>query len=186
MQGERQEMSLGYFVKVAANIGQSEFLRHFREPVLLAMGVLETAELEARTGATTEVQVTEPAAYDRVSIHPLAGQVFRLPVLSYPQGSFIIGREAPAEIVVPDETVSVRHAALTWNKLVVSVSDLGSTNGTMVNLRLLERNEAVELMDEDIVTVGRHSFQFYRPLHFYQTLRTIASEVEGEPEAGGP
>ena len=178
MESERQEMTLGHFVEVAARMSSDDFLRRFREPVLLAMGVLETEELEARLGRTSEIRVSRPLAYDRGEVHPLAGKIFRLPVLAMPQGTLVIGRDEPAEVVVPDETVSVRHCALTWNKMEVRVTDLGSTNGTFVNLRPVERDDSIRLGDEDILTVGRHSFQFYRPAHFFRVLRGLAAAAE--------
>lgn len=175
MASERLEMTLGHFVQLAGSVDREAFLRRFRDPVLLAMGVLETDDIATRSGSTSEVQIATPMSYDRDTVHPLAGQIFRLPVVDYPQGSFVIGREAPADIVVPDATVSVRHCAVSWDRMEVTVADLGSTNGTLLNLRPVEREVPVRLGDEDILTVGRQSFQFYRPLHFYRVLRSLAS-----------
>ena len=176
MEVEHSELTLGLFVQLAGAMDQSAFLRRFREPVLIAMGVLETAELAARCGSTTEVRISSPMAYDRERRHPLAGQVFRLPLQSSQRGSLVIGREPPTHVVVPDETVSARHCAVTWEGLDVQVVDLGSTNGTLVNLHPFDPDRPIRLVDDDFITVGRHSFQFFRPLNLYRVLRGLTGE----------
>lgn len=49
------------------------------------------------------------------------------------KGTVILGRGQDAEIRLDDELVSRRHCALTFDGNVVSVKDLGSTNGTYVD-----------------------------------------------------
>jgi hypothetical protein len=173
----KEDMTLGHFVSVAARLGMEDFVRRFREPVLVAMGVLETAEILARCGSTVGVRISTPMTYDRREVHPLAGRVFRLPVESAGAGEIVIGRDAPADVVVPDETVSIRHCAISWVGETVRVSDLGSTNGTLINLKPVRQGGGTPLESEDIVTVGRHSFQFYRPRHFFRVLEGLATPV---------
>jgi DNA-binding NtrC family response regulator/pSer/pThr/pTyr-binding forkhead associated (FHA) protein len=44
----------------------------------------------------------------------------------------VVGRAWPADVVVPDLSLSRKHAVLTWREDGVEVEDLGSTNGTRV------------------------------------------------------
>ena len=51
----------------------------------------------------------------------------------------VIGRAWPADVVVRDIKLSRRHAMFTWFEGEVTVDDLGSTNGTLVNGKAVER-----------------------------------------------
>ncbi len=53
--------------------------------------------------------------------HPLPGALVR------------IGRDAGNDVVLPDHSVSSRHAEITWDGQTFSLRDLGSRNGTFVN-----------------------------------------------------
>ena len=174
---QKQDMTLGHFVQVASRLGMEAFTRRFREPVLVAMGVLEAAEIMARCGSTLGVRIASPMTYDRKVVHPLAGRVFRVPVESAPTGGVVIGRGEPAEIIVPDETVSIRHCHIGWAAEDVWAADLGSTNGTFVNLKPLKPEVSTRLHNEDVLTVGRHSFQYYLPRHFFRVLEGLATPI---------
>lgn len=45
----------------------------------------------------------------------------------------VIGRSNEADVTLPDEKVSRRHAVITWNGKVLQVEDLGSTNGSLLD-----------------------------------------------------
>lgn len=77
-------------------------------------------------------------------------------------GQLQIGRRTDNDIVLNDISVSGHHARLAikpseylegWNE--ISVEDLGSTNGTIVNGRAVKKRN---LKHEDVVTIGTHEF----------------------------
>lgn len=168
-------LALRDFVLDVRSLSRADFLRAHPDPVLVAMGVLDTEEIRARCGSTTELCVSKPATHNPQARHPLAGWAFVIPVSSQPKGSVVFGREPPADIVVPEETVSIRHCALSWDGAELIIADLGSTNGTLVNLRPLRPSRPMELLNEDIITVGRHSFQFFRPQQFHAMLQVLTT-----------
>ena len=176
---ENKDKALGEFVELAMRLGRDDFVKRFREPVLVAMGVLETSEILARCGSTVGMRVATPMAYDRKEVHPLAGRVFIVPIESAPRGGLVIGRDVPARVVVPDDTVSGQHCKLSWEGDDIRVTDLGSTNGTMINMRPVSTELPSPLRNEDILTVGRHSFQLYKPLNFFRVLESLATPVDG-------
>jgi len=47
--------------------------------------------------------------------------------------SLVVGRAAPADVVIPDPGLSRQHARFTWGNDAIWVEDLGSTNGTKKN-----------------------------------------------------
>jgi hypothetical protein len=74
------------------------------------------------------------------------------------QGSNVLGRGTEADIRLPDTGVSRKHADVQLHGSTVTVDDLGSTNGTLVNGRRVGRQE---LADGDVIRIG-HSVLVYR------------------------
>lgn len=68
------------------------------------------------------------------------------------RGPVIVGRAPGADIVIGASYVSARHARFNLMGSNLFVEDLGSTNGTAVNGRLIA--EPVALRDGDMVNVG--------------------------------
>jgi len=72
--------------------------------------------------------------------------------------SAIIGRErATADIVLTDPNVSRRHAELTYDNGIWRVTDLGSTNGTLVNDYDVD---SCALKNGDVLTIGLVNLEF--------------------------
>ncbi|WP_369131204.1 FhaA domain-containing protein [Modestobacter roseus] len=74
------------------------------------------------------------------------------------QGSNVLGRGTDADVRLPDTGVSRKHADVQLAGSQVTVQDLGSTNGTLVNGRRVTRQE---LADGDVIRIG-HSVLVYR------------------------
>jgi FHA domain-containing protein len=73
-------------------------------------------------------------------------------------GSNVLGRGTEADIRLPDTGVSRKHADVQLHGGTVTVQDLGSTNGTLVNGRRVNRQD---LADGDVIRIG-HSVLVYR------------------------
>lgn len=63
-----------------------------------------------------------------------------------------VGRSPEADLVLPDDTVSRRHAVLRGDRSAIEVEDLGSSNGTSINGNPMVG--ALGLLDGDLVTFG--------------------------------
>lgn len=68
------------------------------------------------------------------------------------EGTITLGRGSDADIVLEDTGVSRHHAHISWSNGQVTVSDMGSTNGTFVNGRKIT---TVSLSDQDVISLGR-------------------------------
>lgn len=67
-------------------------------------------------------------------------------------GPLIVGRDIGADIVIPTDYVSGRHAKFYPTGASLMVEDLGSTNGTSLNGRPI--HTATACSPGDIVTIG--------------------------------
>jgi len=72
----------------------------------------------------------------------------RIPV---PVGSWVIGRHGDQSLTFRDRKLSRAHARLDYDGSKLMITDLGSTNGTLINDQPVTRTA---LMNDDIVKVG--------------------------------
>jgi two-component system cell cycle response regulator len=70
----------------------------------------------------------------------------------------IVGRDLASDVVVDLDNVSRRHCRLTAREGAIYLSDLNSTNGTLLNDRIVERE--CPLRSSDLIKVGGAIFKF--------------------------
>jgi diguanylate cyclase (GGDEF)-like protein len=75
------------------------------------------------------------------------------------QFEMIIGRSPNVQIVVNEQSVSRNHAQCICNEGSVSITDLGSSNGTYINDEKID--EPRLLKDGDIIRLGNIVFKFF-------------------------
>ncbi len=77
--------------------------------------------------------------------------------------TYVIGREAPADILLPIQRISRRHAQIERREHGYFISDLNSRNGTYVNGQAVGA-EAQRLKDSDEIVIGGVvAFRFHNP-----------------------
>jgi pSer/pThr/pTyr-binding forkhead associated (FHA) protein len=109
--------------------------------------------------AFDEIAVEYPVVLNAVvqgrTVCKLVGkeQSFRLA-----EGVHLIGRGEQCDLMVPDSTVSRRHAKVTVCGTTVVIEDLGSRNGTFV--RGLRLSTPVRLADGDDLCIGAVALSF--------------------------
>ena len=81
----------------------------------------------------------------------------RIPLRNLPA---VVGRTAPAEIILEGGAVSRRHCQFVQQGDRVLLSDLGSTNGTIVNNVRIEGPTLLE--DGANITIGTHRLRYHR------------------------
>ncbi|MCM8538095.1 MAG: FHA domain-containing protein [Lentisphaeraceae bacterium] len=84
---------------------------------------------------------------------------------------FTIGRIIPNDLIIPDFTISKQHSAIRLEQNKYYITDLGSTNGTLVAGTLLKANESKVLNDFEFITIGRLGFVFMHQAKIYDLLR---------------
>ncbi|MBL0219759.1 MAG: sigma 54-interacting transcriptional regulator [Myxococcales bacterium] len=64
----------------------------------------------------------------------------------------VVGRSAPADLVIPDPNLSRQHARFTWDDAGLHAEDLGRTNGTKKNGKLIKKRTTITARDD--IAVG--------------------------------
>lgn len=86
-----------------------------------------------------------------------------------PVNSFTIGRVDGNDMIMPDYAISKQHAILEIKRGNYAIMDCGSTNGTMVNGKRLDK-KPVNLRDGNVVGFARYEFTFLFPESLYDML----------------
>ncbi len=139
--------------------------------------------MRTRSGWTTSSLEAVPK--DEGEVDPTPGFVLiysRLheelpPALPFASERTTVGRERDNTLSIPEGAVSRYHACVTRRPDGVWLEDLGSTNGTVVRGRRLERHA---LDEQDIVRIGDSIFRYaQRDIYAYAAYRIVGgcSEV---------
>jgi hypothetical protein len=163
-------------------LDKTAFFKQYPGAFLLAMGFLAVEKILAQRGMakggpsgqdpTAAIIFGPKLRHDSAQAHPLAG----LALFLLPTGDKLyvdIGRNNSCDIAVPDSSVSEQHCRVEVTREGVMVIDNGSTNGTTVNLMRLEPNVPQLIADEDILSVGRYSFQLLSSKTMYDELALL-------------
>jgi pSer/pThr/pTyr-binding forkhead associated (FHA) protein len=95
-------------------------------------------------------------AQNRVTVIVVEGAAAGIEVV-IDRGETLIGRNAGADISLPDEALSGVHATIELGLAGFRIRDLGSTNGTFVNGSQVQ---ATDLKHGDRITLGEHTLQY--------------------------
>ncbi|MFO1042578.1 MAG: EAL domain-containing protein [Planctomycetaceae bacterium] len=102
---------------------------------------------------------------------PPNGQQVHIPITS---GRFQVGRRPDTNFCVPDSSISKLHAEFDATEFVLTIRDLGSTNGTFVNGIRIHKDVSVD--ESDIVQFAGIEFVVGR-MHHDQSSRTQVHTV---------
>lgn len=166
------------------NLDKKGFRERYPGVFLLAMGFLAVEKIIGRTrngrnDPTAAVTFGAKLKHDAGQAHPLAGQVFLLqPASDLP--FILIGRKDTCQIVVPDASVSEEHCRIVVSNEGAIVYDCDSTNGTSINLERLAPSKPRILDDEDILSLGRYSFQYLKAGTLFDELCLLLALNEGD------
>lgn len=127
-----------------------------------------------------EVKARRPRHGGRLLVMSIDAQpaaVGELAIAVYPS---LLGRSASADLVLTDATVSLRHAEIGWDDEGFSITDLGSTTGTLRNGLVVDGR--VPLLPGDVIQVGKTELRFFPA----EKAPAVRPEPEPEPEPAPP
>jgi EAL domain-containing protein (putative c-di-GMP-specific phosphodiesterase class I) len=134
------------------------------------MPTVDSATLERLRRSTV---VTEDVWFLSGPTQPGEG-VVHTPVDGNP---YVVGRTTGVSLKLQFRTVSGRHAALWIDNGVLWLRDLGSTNGTYVNGARLDKEQTVQVSEEDLIHFAEAPFRVRRQSPTGMTNGTIAQNV---------
>ena len=85
---------------------------------------------------------------------PKRWRLFSDALLELPAGRVTVGRNDDNRIVITDASISGHHALLEVLPDALFITDLGSTNGTMLNGRKLLEGTPTSVSEGDQLTLG--------------------------------
>ncbi len=154
------------------------FERFMQQPVLVGSsiqaGSLSTqnrhAKEELNKTVIFEVDTDEVAASAsetlKHAIYPLVKNEYATGRLDI----FSIGRVDGNDMIMPDYAISKQHAFIEIKRGNYLIRDSGSTNGTRINGKRLDKKPA-QIREKDVVAFARYEFTFLFPESLYDMLR---------------
>ncbi len=149
-----------------------DFVDAYPGMFLMAMGLLSAEVIRAKSAnSTMAISLGGSVKHDLSQNHPLAGCAFFLTPEG--DGELTVGRSGQCTITVPEPSVSDLHCSLSATVDRVELVDLGSKNGTSVNLKPVSPGTTVSVGDEEIISLGRYSFQVMSARALYSELKLL-------------
>lgn len=103
-----------------------------------------------------------------------------------PGEELILGRGKAAHVVLDDEKASRRHARIVCEECTLTLEDLGSANGTLLNGRKVQRSS---LQDGDVIRIGQCGFKIVVELEvsakaqaWWSKAQAALNEAAASPE----
>jgi pSer/pThr/pTyr-binding forkhead associated (FHA) protein len=148
-------------------LGFQSFVQAYPWPVLIVTGIGGVLQ-----GNTSRSGTMIAANVDMIQATALAGRVF--PVVkgkNSTPGPVSIGRTSDNDLAIPEYTISTRHCLLALINGQYRLTDLGATNGTVVNDMTLPPRKPCPLKGGETVRMGRFTLLFHLPRGFGEYLR---------------
>jgi len=162
-------------------LGPQSFVRAYPWPVLIVTGIGGILQGNSSRSGTMIASNS-----DLLQATALAGRVF--PVVkgrnSVP-GPVSIGRTSDNDLAIPEYTISTRHCILALVDGEYRLTDLGATNGTLVNQVPLAPRKPCRLRGGESLRMGRFTLLFHLPRGFGEFLRQrTQSSGQGHDDFG--
>jgi hypothetical protein len=164
--------------KLAKVYQKPEFIMFLQQPVLVGSSI-QAGSLSTQTRMGNdemnrtvifEVDAAEEASSPSES---LKHAIYPLVKSEYTTGArnfFSIGRVDGNDMIMPDYAISKQHAIIEIRRGSYLLKDNGSTNGTMLNGKRLEK-KPMQVQDGDIIGFARYEFTFLFPESLYDMLK---------------
>jgi FHA domain len=157
------------FVQELRQVGEVAFRRRHTTPVLIVTGRAARGERAGADDVTRAVSAPESDTRRRGAPLALVHRVF--PVVKAPHapaGPVSLGRTPENDVSIPEYSISKRHCLFDLSDGVMSLTDAGSTNGTLINGSAVDATTPVPLCGGEIITLGRFAFLYETPAGFLE------------------
>jgi hypothetical protein len=151
-------------------LGPAGFQLAHLQPVLVTLGMAGEIDPSAASEGTSVVHIDEGT----FACTRLTGRVF--PVVKPPnsmRGPISVGRTSENDIAIPEYSVSKRHCIIARVDGEYRLTDMGSTNGTIVDGTPLLPQKPRRLKGGETISLGRLMLVFYFPEGFVRHLQAL-------------
>jgi hypothetical protein len=164
--------------KLAKVYTRGEFNRFLQQPVLVGSSIQAGSLATQNRHAKDEINKTVIFEVDEAELAPSASDSLKHAIYplvkneyaSGPVNIFSIGRVDGNDMIMPDYAISKQHATIEIKRGNYLIRDGGSTNGSMVNGRRVDK-KPVQISDKDVVAFARYEFTFFLPESLYEMLK---------------
>lgn len=162
---------LDEFIRELRRDGDAAFRAHHAGPVI----IVTRAAGEQKQDSGSETTVMAETSGWRIQQVSLINRVFAVSRGAFEKETpLILGRsEKVADIVIPDDSVSKRHALFEATRDGLTITDCGSTNGTTIGEVELPANKPYLLRGGESIGIGNFSFLFHTPDGFVNYLKRV-------------
>lgn len=96
--------------------------------------------------------------------------------------SFIIGRSSQSDIVIPHSSISRSHCKVESNKNLFYITDLGSTNGIMIDQQKITPHQKTLFSESSTLSLGGLDAVLTHGEHFSKTTPLPMESLEASPK----
>jgi len=161
---------LDEFIRELRRDGDATFRENHDGPVLVVTRA--AGEVQKDKGASTSVMADTTGW--RIQHVSLINRIFRVSRGAFDKPApIVLGRADECDIPIPDDSVSKRHCVFETKGGAVTVTDVGSTNGTMIDDKPLAGNTPATLRGGETLHMGSFSFLFHTPDSFIAYLKDV-------------
>ena len=172
----------------ASSMSEGEFIAEHPHPVLVPERVRSGLLARLREGSgsgTLKLGGRQPGESAAIASGQLLvlrkttgqGRLDRFEAGSDKGTWIILGRQADADVMINDFSVSQRQAGIRRSGSAFQVQDLGSTNGTSLNGKRLEPNQPGPLKSGDQLDLGRVEVTFLVGRDLYRLLAPTVADI---------
>ena len=179
---DREPNYLSEFAEVLEALGPTAFQVKYRSSMLVGTGLV--GKILDRGGGSASRRTMGTGDCDELAFaQALMGRVW--PVRKdpgAPPGPMItIGQSVDNDITIAEYTLSTQHCGFAFDVTRITVTDLDSMNGTLVNDEALVAQKARPLRSGDKLALGRLRFDYLTGRGFFEKVYRLLHGSTTEP-----
>ena len=165
---ENRRLEYGLLRQFAKQASLADFTQVVDHAVLVGSGVYSGMLEEDRQSDQTMMFNKRYIDQDDDAEISLNSAIFYLHAKGAHGNVITIGRAEANDLMLNDTPISREHAQIRVADDQYFLTDLGGTNGTMLNEQQMPAQKEVELQPGDNIGFGRYQFNFMTPERFYK------------------
>ncbi|MFP6683819.1 MAG: FHA domain-containing protein [Polyangiaceae bacterium] len=179
---DREPKYLSEFVVVLESLGPTAFQVKYRSSVLVGTGLV--GKILDRGGVSASRRTMGTGDCDELAFaKALMGRVWAVRKdPGAPPGPMItVGQSVDNDITIAEYTLSTQHCGFSFDVTRISLTDLDSMNGTLVNDEAMLPQQAHPLRTGDRLALGRLRFDYLTGHGFFERVYRLLHGAATEP-----